>query len=517
MRDSTKLTTFIIMLFLLLFSNNGVLAQTPIEPLSDIVPIINGDTTATGERVNSSYTLEKGAVYLALGSIESDYELTLTATGDANADDPKVIILGDNEGNTSTLFTPYGGEINLEGIYFAGTNALGTKTSYLLETQGEGVVFKAKSCVFDSIRTSLLRFNYNENSVFLEDCFVHNVWRKTHAGRVIDGRRTFMDSISVVNCTFYNIMHNVIGRFAGGSRYCKFDHNTIYALGRCPLRIDLCPEVIVTNNLFINTGTVGYTQFWEDEYQLESDEALGSRDEFARIELWPLSFDTTAYYGTEQVEVNFENNNWWIDPDIEAQFPDTIYTYHNMDFDFEKEMVGEDTLTWISEDCNFTHVPTNDYLLLAQTNWNDAANEGWSNEGFPFDFTYSTSSESYTAAEGGFPLGDLNWFPEKKQQWITDVYENPNGLPLTFSLEQNYPNPFNPTTNIKYEIAEHGIYSIKIFNILGQEVYTLIDNKQLNAGVHSVKFNAADLSSGVYFYSLIGNGINITKKMMLMK
>lgn len=520
MNNFTKFTTFIIILFLMLFSNSGVLAQRAIDPLTDIVTLINGDTTATGERVNTSYTLENGGVYLALGSIQSDYNLKLSATGNAGAEKPKVIILTDQSGNSSTLFRPYAGGIELDGIYFSGVNSLGAKVSYILESQGAGVIVRAKNCVFDSIQTAVFRFNYDESSFFLEDCLIHDVWRSPHTGRVIDFRRTFMDTISIVNNTFYNISHDILGRFAGGSKYCKFDHNTVYALCRCPLRIDLCPEVIVTNNLFLNTGTAGYLQLWETEYQLQSENALGSRDEFARIELWPLSFDTTAYYGTVQKEINFDNNNWWIDPAIESQFPDTIYTYRNMDFDFEKEMIGEDTLTWISEDCNFTSVPPNNYLLLAQTNWADASNDGWSNEGFPFDFTYSTTSASYTAAKGGFPLGDLNWFPDQKTAWEawihTDVVETENAIPSEFSLGQNYPNPFNPATNIKFDIAKQGNYSLKVFNMLGQEVSTLVNGK-LDAGVHQVTFNAARLSSGVYFYSLIGANINITKKMILIK
>ena len=168
MKNLIKLTTFVIVCSLLLFSNSEVFAQAAIEPLTDIVSLINSDTTSAGERVNTSYTLENGAVYLALGSILSDYDLTLTATGDEDADKPKIIVLADESGNTSTLFKPYGGSVNVEGIYFPGTNALGNRQSGLLESQGEEVIFRAKDCVFDSIRTTLIRMNYDESSIFVE-------------------------------------------------------------------------------------------------------------------------------------------------------------------------------------------------------------------------------------------------------------------------------------------------------------------------------------------------------------
>ncbi len=85
-----------------------------------------------------------------------------------------------------------------------------------------------------------------------------------------------------------------------------------------------------------------------------------------------------------------------------------------------------------------------------------------------------------------------------------------------FKLEQNYPNPFNPTTAIKYEIPKEGFVSVKVYNSLGQEVMTLVNEKQ-NVGSYIVEFDANSLSSGVYFYKLVsGNNLNI-KKMLLLK
>jgi len=89
-------------------------------------------------------------------------------------------------------------------------------------------------------------------------------------------------------------------------------------------------------------------------------------------------------------------------------------------------------------------------------------------------------------------------------------------LPTEYVLEQNYPNPFNPSTTIRFAIPEAGRYTIKVYNILGQEVVTLL-NEELNAGVHNVKFNASNIASGMYIYKLSGEKVNISKKMILMK
>jgi len=89
-------------------------------------------------------------------------------------------------------------------------------------------------------------------------------------------------------------------------------------------------------------------------------------------------------------------------------------------------------------------------------------------------------------------------------------------LPVDFKLEQNYPNPFNPTTTIEFSIPKEGKYLLRVYNILGQVVKTLVD-KNIEAGYHKLIFDAGELSSGVYFYSLIGTDVNLVKKMIVMR
>jgi len=89
-------------------------------------------------------------------------------------------------------------------------------------------------------------------------------------------------------------------------------------------------------------------------------------------------------------------------------------------------------------------------------------------------------------------------------------------IPVTFNLGQNYPNPFNPSTTINYSLPAASHVTLKIYNMLGQEVATLI-NEQQPAGVKSVKFDASILSSGIYFYRLTAGTFTDMKKMILMK
>jgi Secretion system C-terminal sorting domain len=89
-------------------------------------------------------------------------------------------------------------------------------------------------------------------------------------------------------------------------------------------------------------------------------------------------------------------------------------------------------------------------------------------------------------------------------------------LPKAYSLSQNYPNPFNPSTKINYELPKSGLVTLKVYNILGQEVATLFHGFQ-NAGKYIATFDAGNMASGIYFYRLQSGNFNITKKMILMK
>jgi len=98
----------------------------------------------------------------------------------------------------------------------------------------------------------------------------------------------------------------------------------------------------------------------------------------------------------------------------------------------------------------------------------------------------------------------------------TDVRHQTSNIPNEFALEQNYPNPFNPSTVIKYQIPISGHVTLKIYNVLGQEVKTLVDEIQ-DAGYKSTEWNATGFASGVYFYRLHANDFIETKKLLLMK
>jgi len=101
-----------------------------------------------------------------------------------------------------------------------------------------------------------------------------------------------------------------------------------------------------------------------------------------------------------------------------------------------------------------------------------------------------------------------------------EAFVTVDALPEDFSLEQNYPNPFNPATKIKFSIVESGLVTLKVYNLLGQEVVTLV-NETLNSGVYNIDFDASSaaggLTSGTYLYKITAGNFSSSKKMLLVK
>jgi hypothetical protein len=155
---------------------------------------------------------------------------------------------------------------------------------------------------------------------------------------------------------------------------------------------------------------------------------------------------------------------------------------------------------------DITFVPVEGYRIPFDMALNDADATG-TREGI---LTYSPFNE------------DQSWNNVSRwtHTWIGSLWE-PTGVEdeLTadsYALAQNYPNPFNPSTTIRYSIPKSGLVTLRVYDMLGREVATLVDQEQ-NAGVYSVKFNASGLSSGIYLYKLESGSFTKTHKLMLVK
>lgn len=117
-----------------------------------------------------------------------------------------------------------------------------------------------------------------------------------------------------------------------------------------------------------------------------------------------------------------------------------------------------------------------------------------------------------------YTYGNYKLYPRTNSDFgtITGVHRIQSPHPKLYTLDQNFPNPFNPTTTIRYTVPNTGTVTIAVYNILGQEVATLVNMRQ-SAGTYTVKFDASKFASGVYFYRLTAGSFHSVKKMMLLK
>jgi hypothetical protein len=159
-----------------------------------------------------------------------------------------------------------------------------------------------------------------------------------------------------------------------------------------------------------------------------------------------------------------------------------------------------------------------DWIGWKAVNWNLAEGQtgSWLGNGIlepplrfdSFQLTYSLGN----ASQGTLYFDDLrivNFAP-------LSVEPIDGSVPVSYSLSQNYPNPFNPSTKINFSLPEQTAVKIIVSDILGREVTTLV-NDNLNAGTYSVEFNATELPSGIYFYTMITDNFKQSHKMMILK
>jgi hypothetical protein len=378
---------------------------------------------------------------------------------------------------------------------------------------------------------------------------------------------THEDTLFVENCTHVN-NQGTLYKFRLGVHVDKvlFNHNTfINNSGFVFMNNGDQTNMSVTNNIFVNCQLQAYCNALQaaDAGEVDIDSlAMG---------LVNLRVDSTftANVGTHGFYAD-KNLTYW-DPSL-SDIVSTLNTNHvnGSTQQWVSQMIPMNTRTtalfankaqypllvngtWISQLPTFANTAdlfttqlavVKAYSIAAVditygsplASWRQASNPEGANFVYadwpiPINLAY-TDASLLTAGLGGFPLGDLNWFPTQYASWkaqeaaelahIEHVLTTPTAvrtteqLPQKFQLEQNYPNPFNPSTDISYTIAKAGNVTLKVYNMLGQNVATLVNGFQA-ANTYKVNFNASGLSSGMYLYELSTGSSVITKKMVLMK
>lgn len=466
---------------------------------------IDGDTTATGERVdlNTIYVLERGGLYLTTGEIENNFPLKIKA---AEGDGPRPIIRPAvvTGGESFRPFTPTS-DLYIEGAYVTAKDVLGGVKSRIIRVKADFARIEIVDCHLDSAAQAAFRLDNDSCKVFIRNSIISNIAGDYDNGRGIDDRGNVVDSIDVVNTTWYNIASRVLRDGGKHINYARFDHNTIVNTGR---RVGKPGEVVefhFTNNLMINHSILGV--------DTASTRAAVEVDSLTSAEL----------VGKTQI-IDIRNNNFYRDPAFDAVYGDSIVSIPLFNPAAEAYIAEAGTGNTIYDEAiTFTNgpIPKPEMVTTYYASGEDKlsySDEPFDTSGEPFDFSYSMSAQAYTRGTDGLPLGDLNWFG-----LATSVDELPDsGIPTNFRLLQNYPNPFNPSTNIAYTLPKAARVKLTIYNLVGQKVMTLVQNKTQAAGTHTVEWNGKDsagrlVSSGVYLYRLEAGDFVKSNKMLLLK
>jgi hypothetical protein len=167
-----------------------------------------------------------------------------------------------------------------------------------------------------------------------------------------------------------------------------------------------------------------------------------------------------------------------------------------------------------------TETEVDNYGFDIERKSENTGSQTWKKIGFIEGNGNSNSPKLYSFVDGNVDLGKYYYHLKQVDTdgsfTYSEIIEVDLGSPTKFEISQNYPNPFNPSTTISYSVPAKEFVSIKVYDVLGKEVTTLV-NDEKPAGSYEIEFNATASPSGVYFYQLKAGDFVETKKMILLK
>ena len=439
---------------------------------------ISGDTTASGEPVSANrvYRLKRGDVYLLNGTVtnvKGNVLRIFAEEGDGAR--PMIMATADESGASYRAFAPEA-DAYFKNLYISGRNNLGIYTDDskdMIRLQESGITVELDGCFLEHEWKDFFRMNADDQTVIVKNTTLRNGGDLADGSdnQFIDTRSKNQKLIYLQNSTLYTSTGRGF-RTGGGSPYQEFfmDHCTIYQVGNgdgsrgavdtaeTPLfSVERAAKVTVTNNVFmdvvfhgdeINTYAPGDSLADADtlDYPIfgflpldnpEIPEA--SREIVIRNNVHGTTQALLDYYATvDSVKppvllndyslglINLYPENWKQEGNFsesvlftDAPSPDpvVVYTKYRRDNDFLEENVPE---------------------FWADRNGIGEDPSTWGPSETEYDFSYNTSATAYTAGDNGFPLGDLNWFPELKTLWeaggTVDVEDTNSSLEFLLSI-----------------------------------------------------------------------------------
>ncbi len=394
--------------------------------------------------------------------------------------------------------------LTIRGTFLTGLSASGVVDQRIIELSADGVTVWLDSCHVDLAWQSAVRINNGLSNVILTNCTISNMNNYFPSnGRVVDNRDIAADTLIIQNCSIYRGVMRIYRGATGSLKYAYINHNTFDEYSGSLFDFNQAGTIVFQNNLIVNCGFVGRdpsstgnqlltVAYGADSALLRnncfySDTTLLSNAWPAGITFVPWFDDTLAY---------FVNNNGTANNNISASVK---FKMAPNDITVDPYLVRIDSIArWYWANLN----PPEGVNMIEQIDSIQLVN-----------FEYNTDSPAYTLGVNGEPVGALTWWGIP----LLDVRNKQNETaPLKFELSQNYPNPFNPSTSIQYSVSSGQKVTLKVYNILGEEVTALVSEHK-PSGKYVVVFDGNKLASGVYFYCLRAGSFVSTKRMVLLK
>jgi hypothetical protein len=533
--------------------------------------VVSADTLAGGLQKHTVYKLpSRDTTYIFLGSITLKTSVTILGVLGPNGRPPCIQpgVLPDNSvPPTPFVLTGKGTKVTLKNLYLlaAATNNTLNGGGVAVQISADSIALVSDNIVYDGWQTFAIGYNGNYDKFLITNCrfrnMVHpNQW---YIGEVLRNEwpgEAFTDSVIFRNNTML-----CINGYASGTvtkyyqKYFEFTHNTVIYTFKNPFFEFNVTDAKFNNNIFfgLHAGGVSKAEYpWWD--QLWSPEVSSVID----LDTLNLAKDTVfnpadmaspnhRMLSEAKRKVEVKNNAWFWPTGLtsfwtawnDTAHTDSIYTPSWMNARTQGFFNNKTVWPNFTASGNVNADPGfgagvgnvlnntgggNGIGLLpwfAQIRRGTALTDVWGYKltqvgsavnwvpTWPLpeaaDMVYSNAALK-TAATDGKPIGDYTW------SGLTGVEESAPGVPTAFALSEAYPNPFNPSTNIEISLPSASNVSLRVFNLLGQEVASLASGN-MSAGKHIFTFNANNLSSGVYFYTLTADKFVSTRKMMLMK
>ncbi|MGD0036445.1 MAG: T9SS type A sorting domain-containing protein [Bacteroidota bacterium] len=513
---------------------------------------IAADSVGRGTADNTTYVLARDAAYYANSYINnvgwtlrmrSSYG-KLSGSGASRSGYPAAIFLKlGSSGTQVSDLVQIAGNVWLSNLEISGydetvgSTMLGTLFEEILLCTAPGFNITIDSCIITNCGQGILRLNSAPRVVKITNSIFANMGSRLYSdlgnGRAVDCRNGSVDSLILQNNTFINNQDRVVRHYSSTApiRYLKFDHNTLInsASFHGLLSFGYTQGLFsITNNLFVNPWAYGDDTDAVRQAEMGDNGELNPLNGLARMTIINAKPDTvgqpiptTWTFKNNYYRITTSEQNWWTNaganPVLKLPSP--------LPWHISKK-IGTDSLTaFQATTADVNNVPALMTGTMAyyrspsganKTKVNNTAAPDMDRRGYVYltdtlDCKYPTSASIYSAATGGQPVGSLMWWGI-----AVGVEKSNNPVPTGYALTQNYPNPFNPTTNFTYEISKAGFVSIKIYDILGREVATLV-NEVKQAGSFVATWNAINAGSGIYFCKMQSGSFTATKKMILMK